>query len=67
VLHGLTIDQLHRQRLDITITADFKADLAAGRNIAEHAAQCIGVGDILAIDGEDDIVDLEPDLPAGAS
>ena len=65
MLHGLAVDQLHGHRLDVAVAADFEADLAAGRNFAEHAAQRLGVVDVLAVDGENDIVDLEADLAGG--
>ncbi len=61
----LAIDQLHGQGLDVAVAADLEADLAARRNLAEHAAQLLGAVDVLAVDGDHNIIDLEPDLAGG--
>ncbi len=65
VVEGFAVDELHGEGLDVAVAADLKADLAAGRNLAQHAAQLLGTFDVFAVDGEDDVVDLEADLAGG--
>ena len=63
MFHGLAIDQLHGQRLIVAVAADFKADFAAWRNIAEQTPQNASASATFWPSiGEDDVVDLEPDL-----
>ena len=65
VLHDFAVGQLHGQGLDVAVAADFEADLAAGRNFAEHAPQLLGALDVLAVDRENHVIDFEPDLAGG--
>ena len=65
VFHGFAVNQLHCHGLNVAVAADLKADLSAGRNVAEHAAQRFCVVDVLAIDRNNNVVNFEPDLAGG--
>src|SRR5580692_1649654 len=65
VVEGLALGQLHGEGLDVAVAADLQAQLAAGRQLAEHLAQLVGAVDIQAVDRQHHIIDLEADLAGG--
>ena len=65
VVESLAVDQLHCQGLNVAVAADLERDFAARRNFAQQTAQLVGAGHVLVVDGQHDVVDLQPDLSGG--
>ena len=64
-IEDAAIDELDGEGLDVAVAADFEADFAAGGNFAQHAVELLGAFDVLAVELDDDVVDVEADLAGG--